>query len=370
MTKTSTEQAFGRAITRLLHREDFSREEMHTLFMRILNDEETEMQQGAFLAALAAKGETAAEIAAVWQAVYELDTVKVRPDLQTELVENSGTGMDAVKTFNISTAAAVAAAAAGVPMARHGARAITSACGTIDMVEALGVDVEVAPEVTLRSIETCGIGIFNGMSPLVHPRALSRILSRISFGSVLNTAASLANPANPGRGVRGVYDPAMVVPVAEIMRAIGYRRGLVVHGLQSDGTAGIDEAGTIGETVFAEIQTDGRIETGRFAPEDLHLKRVTPAEIASTNDRRQEALRLIAIFKGEREGADAEIVYLNTGLILYVAGKAPHLAAGVEQARELFAQGKPLEQMRRWVKQQSRDAEQGVRHFERLVALA
>ena len=141
-------------------------------FHPILLNEQPDLQQGAFLAAITAKGPTPEEIAGIWEAIYEVDTVKVRPEVSGPLVENCGTGMDSIKTFNVSTAAALVAASDGVFIARHGARAITSRCGTVDLLESLGIDMECDAAVVKRSIEKAGIGIFNGMSQKVHPQAL------------------------------------------------------------------------------------------------------------------------------------------------------------------------------------------------------
>lgn len=133
---------FGAVIQRLIDGESLSRDETYSMFRQVLLNQQPELQQGAFLAALVSKGETAQEIAGAWQAIDELDTVHVRDDLPSVLVENSGTGMDSLKTFNVSTAAAIVASACGVTMARHGARALTSFCGTVDILESLGIDVE------------------------------------------------------------------------------------------------------------------------------------------------------------------------------------------------------------------------------------
>ncbi|MBT8340645.1 MAG: anthranilate phosphoribosyltransferase, partial [Desulfatitalea sp.] len=162
---------FGTIITRLIHKDNLTQNEAKAAFAAVLDNGVTEMQQGAFLAALAAKGESVDEVAGAFEAIYELDTTKVALPGGIETVENSGTGMDTFKTFNISTAAAIIAAAGSIPMARHGARAITSSCGTVDMAEALGVDVECRADVVANSIETTGLGLFNGMSPHVHPKA-------------------------------------------------------------------------------------------------------------------------------------------------------------------------------------------------------
>ena len=167
---------------------------------------------------MTAKGPTPPEIAGAWQAIVEFDTATVEVSQEAPLVDNCGTGMDSLKTFNVSSAAAVVAAAGGVRMARHGARGLTSACGTVDLLEAVGIAVECDVAAVARSIETCGIGLFNGMSPRVHPRALFRILSQIRFGSILNIAASLASPCRPSHAVRGVYAADLLTPVTRVVR--------------------------------------------------------------------------------------------------------------------------------------------------------
>lgn len=197
----ATNRAFGRIIGRVINKEHLSQGEAYDAFAMVLNNAVSDMQQGAFLAALTAKGETAQEVAGGWRAVYDLDTNKVDFSDLT-VVDNCGTGMDSFKTFNISTAAAVVAAAGGLKVARHGARAITSSCGTVDMAERLGVDVECPVSLVAESVRKAGIGLFNGMSPEVHPMALGRILSQIAFGSPLNIAASLAHPAMPRIALR------------------------------------------------------------------------------------------------------------------------------------------------------------------------
>ena len=265
------DREFGAFINRLIQKENLTRTETREAFDAILNNQITEMQQGAFLAAMTAKGETAEEVAGCWEAIYELDTQKVELKKATPLVENSGTGMDSFKTFNISTAASIIAAAGGVAMARHGARAITSVCGTVDMAEALGVDVECSTDVVAASISRAGIGLFNGMSSEVHPRALGRILSQICFGSTLNIAASLANPALPTRAVRGVYAKEIVPTVADVMRAIGYKRALILHGGIDDSDQGMDEASVCGPTYCAELFENGDIYEFDFQPSDYGL---------------------------------------------------------------------------------------------------
>ena len=341
---------FGAFITKLINKTNLTREETAACFQEILQNTQTDMQQGAFLAALTAKGETEAEIAAAWQVIYKLDTAKVSVNTDQPLVENCGTGMDAIKTFNVSTAASIIAAADGVPMAKHGARAITSCCGTIDILEELGVNVECAPEIVKESIEKVGIGIFNGMSPLVHPKALGRILAQISFGTVLNIAASLANPALPKLAVRGVYSLDLLLPTAKTMQAIGYAKALVVHGEGEPGaTGGIDEASTMGTSHIAELSADGEIFVYQIHPADLGINPARASELLMDRDKSIEARRMKNLLAGDETQARIDIVCLNAGLILYLAGNQPSIKDGYERALDLLATDKPLKKLADWV---------------------
>ena len=356
MTDEAQLKAFGCTIGKLIRREDLSRPDAKEAFRQVLMDEQPELQQGAFLAALAAKGETPEEIAGSWDAIYEFDTVHVKPATSAPLFENCGTGMDRVKTFNISTASAVVAAAAGVCMAKHGARAITSTCGAVDVAEALGVAVECPAEVVTRSIERAGIGLFNGMSRHVHPRALHRILAQIRFGSTLNIAASLANPAMPRHALRGVYSSRMVGPAAEVMREIGYERALVVFGRDDSGDQGMDEWSVLGETEVAEISPGGRIQRYVVAPEDLGVPRAEYEPLRPAANVHEEAARFVALLSGHDDTARTDAVCLNAGPILWLMGKAKDLRTGVEQAKGILADGRARAKLEEWVVTQTTDA--------------
>lgn len=364
------QKEFGGLITRLLQKENMDRATAKEKFSEVLNNTQTEMQQGAFLAALTAKGETAAEIAGIWEAIYELDTVKVNPYISSPLVDNCGTGMDTIKTFNISTAASIIAAAAGVKMAKHGARAITSVCGTIDILEELGVDVECDTTVVKQSIEQAGIGIFNGMSPKVHPQALGRILSKISFGTVLNIAASLANPALPQYGVRGVYSAELVEPVAKVMREIGYKKALVVHGMDETGKYGMDEASTLGETVIAELKEDGKIVKYSFSPEDMGIQRTQKHKLQPLGERKKEAVRLVTLLSKKDDEARQDIVCLNAALIFYMMGLSSSIREGCIYAKEIIASGSALNKLKDWVKEQNRETQKGLAKLKMVLATA
>ena len=343
----------GHAVNDLIAGKDLSFSDTEAIFRQIIQNEESAMDQGAFLAAITAKGAVPEEIAAIWKVIDETDTNKVTIRTERPLAENSGTGMDAFKTFNISTAAAVAASSAGAAVARHGSRGITSKCGTVDVAEALGVRTELSVERVARSVETCGIGLFNGMSPLVHPAGLGRILSQIHFGTVLNIAASLANPCAPVYGLRGVNDPAIIRSTAEIMRQIGYRRVLVLHGYLGEDHLGIDEATTLGRTIYTEIDAEGNVTEGAFYPEDFGLKRGKKEEIAALGDAVREAARLREILDGKGDASARDIVALNGGLILYLTGLAGTIQKGIDLAREQLETGKAGEKLNEWVAAQS-----------------
>lgn len=361
---------FGSKLNRLIAGESLTREEARKMFSSVLSNEQPDAHQGAFLAAITAKGPSAEEIAGGWEAIYDLDTVKVSPRVGGELFENCGTGMDAADTFNISTAASIVAAAAGVPMAKHGARAITSRCGTIDILEALGVEVEAGPLMVKRSIERAGIGIFNGMSPQVHPGGLGRILSKIRFGTVLNIAGSLANPAMPRLGLRGVYSIDLVGPIAEAMRMIGYSRAMVVHGLSADGRKGMDEVSPSGRTLVAELRGDGQIATFDLWPEDFGADPVDERDLHPREDRIEEATELLRVLAGRERGPREVAICINSAPILLLSGKAESLPEGFLISKEILRSGDALKKLGEWVSAQNSDPIAGRETLNALVVRA
>lgn len=361
---------FGSKVDDLIRGRSLSRGEAFDLFRQILKNEQPDLQQGAFLAAITAKGATAEEIAGIWEAIYEVDTMKVRPEVKGPLAENCGTGMDSIKTFNISTAASIVAAAGGINMARHGSRAITSRCGTVDMLEMLGVDVNCDVQLVKKSIEVAGIGIFNGMSGLVHPSALCRILSQIRFGTVLNIAGSLANPALPDYGVRGVFSREMVLPIAMAMKEIGYRRAFVVHGRSGDDLRGMDELSTLGRTDVAELDEDGRIREYALYASDLGLEKGDESALLSRGDIEEEAVRLLQLLSGLDRGDRREIVCLNAAPLLCITGRTEDLREGVEMAGDIIDSGRAVKKLVAWVREQNRSPGERLERLEGMLELA
>lgn len=358
---------FGLKVDALLKGKNLTREETNEMFREVLLDEQPDLQQGAFLAAITAKRMTPEELAGAWEAIYEFDTVKVKPEVDGPLVDNCGTGMDTLKTFNISTAASLIAAADGVYLAKHGARAITSRCGVVDILEELGVDVDCDMEIVKKSIESAGIGIFNGNSPKVHPTALFRILSKIRFGTILNMAGSLANPAAPSYGVRGVYSPELIIPVIETMREIGYERAIVFHGLNHDGTLGMDEVSILGQTKVAELFPDGEIESYNLLPEDFDIVDAREEELLCSFERSEEAIHFIRILGGHSKGSRRDIVCLNTAPILYMMGKSKSWEDGFRRANEIIDNGAVIDRLKEWVRTQNAAPEKGEEKLEQLI---
>lgn len=361
---------FGSGVNDLIGGKSISRAQAKEMFRQVLLNEQPDLQQGAFLAAITAKGASPQEIAGSWEAIFEIDTIKVTPNVTAPLVDNCGTGMDALKTFNISTAASIIAAADGIVMAKHGARGITSKCGTVDMVEALGVDVECDVSVVKRSIEGAGIGIFNGMSPKVHPTALGRILSQIRFGTILNIAGSLANPALPKYAVRGVYSREMLVPTLQTMKEIGYHRAFVFHGMNASGTKSMDEMSTLGPTTVMELSKNGMTSTYQISPDELGIEVAREEDVLTSGDKEREVLRLLRLLDGGEAGARQDIVCLNTAPILLMMGRVTTLNEGVERARSIIESGKAIKKLQDWTRSQNADPSLGEERFNELMGRA
>ncbi len=358
---------FGYFIQRLLEKKDLSREESYSLFCEVLGNRQPELHQGAFLAALSSKGEIPEEIAGAWQAIYEWDTVKVPRSPDPPVVENSGTGMDPLKTFNVSTGAAIVASAAGVRIARHAARALTSRCGAVDVIEALGVNVEAEVTQVLDSVTNVGIGVFNGMSSKVHPNALFRILSQIRFGSTLNIAASLASPCLPSHGLRGVWAEPVMKKALDVMKEIGYERAMVVHGFDRGLGKGMDEISITGPTKVLEWRVGREPEYYTLCPEDLGLSPGRFDDIAAKDLVDEEAVRLLQILAGKGNKACTEMVCLNAGAILYLVEKATNLRNGFEKSMDVIEDGRAVEKLCRWVQTQAHGDRRGVERL-RVVA--
>ena len=358
---------FGAIVVRLTHGENLSREETRECWRQICEEEQSDLQQGAFIGALKAKPETPEEVAGTFEALYEYDTVKVEVKTPEPLIDNCGTGADSLKTLNISTGAAIIGASLGLYVVRHAARAISSNCGAIDVIEALGVNVESVPEVPKKSIENAGICAWNAFLPKVHPKTLARVLSQIRFGSAINLVGPLLNPTRPTYKVMGVPSREMIEIEAKTLQVLGFKRAFVMHGLDDESKKGMDEISILGTTHAAELGEDGSIRNYALTPEEFGIKRARFEDIASSRDVKRDALALLRVLAGKDAGPRCDIVCLNAAPMLYITGKAGTIKDGLRMAREAVASGKALAKLRDWVTWQNEKPGDGLPTLEKML---
>src|SRR5213083_1838490 len=266
------ERMIQRGLARLLDGHDLSREEAHEVMGSIMSGEATPAQIAGFLIALRAKGETADEIAGCAEAMRE-HALPVRPQ-RDDLVDTAGTGGDGASTINISTAAALVAAAAGAAVAKHGNRAVSSACGSADVLEALGFSLEQEPDRIARSIDELGFGFL--FAPSHHPamRHAAPVRKELATRTVFNVLGPLTNPAGARAQVVGVYSAELVRTIADVLATLGARRAYVVHG-----AGGIDELSPVGPNLIAEV-VEGTVRERTLYPEaELGVPRCDVAEL-------------------------------------------------------------------------------------------
>jgi anthranilate phosphoribosyltransferase len=323
------------AIARAVAGADLDAAEMSAAFRAIMEGEATPAQIGGLLVALRVKGETVTEIAAAAQVMREFSLkVDVAPE---RLVDTCGTGGDGAGLFNVSTAAAFVVAAAGGRVAKHGNRSVSSASGSADVLEALGVRIELPPSAIARCIDAVGFGFL--FAP-AHHRATRHALGprrELGIRTLFNLLGPLTNPARPPHQVVGVYSAALVEPIAQVLGLLGSRQVLVVHA-----DDGLDEISLGAATQVAELK-DGSVRRYRIEPEQFGLDRVPSTQLAVTDPIASMSV-LRAVLAGEA-GPARDIVALNAGAALYVAGLADSLTDGVNRAQELLASGAALERV-------------------------
>ena len=360
---------FGAIVVRLIRGEEIGRAEARECWRQICAEEQPDLHQGAFIAALRAKPETLEEVVGSFEALYEHDTVKVAIDTPEPTIDNSGTGADTLKTFNISTGASIIAAACGAYVARHASRAVSSNCGAVDVIEALGVDVE-TPDVVKQSVEQTGIGVFNALSSAFHPKALMRVLSQVRFGSTINLVGPLLHPAmpTPSYKVMGVPSVEAVDPEAQLVRELGYRAAFLMHGLDADRENGMDELSTLGPSHVAELRPNGAIEHSVVTPESLGLRRARYEDIASSRDLHRDALTLLRVIANADAGPRQDVVCLNAAPLLYLTGRAADLREGIGEARAAIRDGRALQKLRDWVTWQNADRQTGPAKLAQMLA--
>ena len=317
------------ALAELLEGRHLSRAQARDVMDEIMRGDATQAQMGGFLVALRLKGETADEIAGCAEAMRE-HALPVRPQ-RDDLVDTAGTGGDGASTINISTAAALVAAAAGAGVAKHGNRAVSSACGSADVLEALGFELDLSTERVARSIDELGFGFL--FAPAHHPamRHAAPVRRELATRTVFNVLGPLTNPAGARAQIVGVYAPELVRTIADVLSLLGARRAYVVHGAH-----GIDELSPAGLNLVCEV-ADGTVREYELDPLDLGVERCDPAELTGGSPE-ENATAIRDVFAGA-DGGRRNAILLNAAGAIAAAGHADDLAEGLALAARALDSG-------------------------------
>jgi anthranilate phosphoribosyltransferase len=311
---------------------DLTLEEAEALMGEIFSSA-TDAQIGALLVALRMKGESMQEIAGFARKMRS-SAVQIHPRVNGTLVDTCGTGGDSSNTINVSTAAAIVTAACGVPVAKHGNYAVSSKCGSANVLSEMGVNISPSPEAVAAMIESLGIGFM--LAPVFHPamKRVAMLRRELGLRTVFNILGPLTNPAGARAQVMGVYDPLLCEKLAGVFRMLGAERALVVHGM------GMDEITNTGETLISELK-DGTVKSYRLMPQDLGYPLARQEDITGGAPD-ENARRLVAVMRGERSAA-RDIIVMNGGAAVYVSGRAGTLKEGARMAEEAIDSGKALQ---------------------------
>lgn len=329
------------AIARLVEGHSLGEDEADAVMSGIMAGEATPAQIGAFLVALRMKGEQPDEVAGCARAMRR-QAIRIEPPPGQEAIDTCGTGGDRSYTINISTGAAIITAAAGVPVAKHGNRSVSSQSGSADVLEALGIPVTLSPRQAEECLRRAGIAFL--FAPTFHPamRYAQGPRRELEIRTIFNVLGPLTNPAGATRQLVGVYEPRLVELVAGALRRLGARRAMVVHG--QDGT---DELTLAAPTLAAWVEGD-EVRFLEVRPQDIGLSSVA-REALRGGDARENARSLLEVLSGEERGPKREVILLNAAAALWVAGRVDGLPEGVELAAELVDSGRALAKLQEFV---------------------
>ena len=327
------------AIIKLSKKQDLTYAEAETVMDEIMSGQATPVQMSAYLTALSLKGETIDEITAS-AAGMRAHCIKLLHDM--DVLEIVGTGGDGSNSFNISTTSSLVIAAGGVPVAKHGNRAASSKSGAADVLEALGVKITLTPERSAEILKKINICFLFAQNYHIAMKYVAPIRKELGIRTVFNILGPLSNPAGANMELMGVYDQALVEPLAQVMANLGVNRGMVVYGQDS-----LDEISMCAPTSVCEIK-DGKFTSYEITPEQFGYEKCekgaltggTPAENAEITK---------AILKGEERGPKRQAVCLNAGVALYIAGKAASMEEGVKLAESLIDNGAALKKLEEFV---------------------
>jgi anthranilate phosphoribosyltransferase len=325
---------FKESLEHVLNGKDLSHANMLELMQQVMGGELTPAQIAGFVIALRVKGESVDEITAAAEVMRQLST-KVHVSDKTHLIDTCGTGGDGIQTFNVSTVSAIVAAAAGAKVAKHGGRSVSSACGSADVLEALGVNVNLTPEQVAKCLDEIGIGFMfapNHHSAMKHAAPVRR---ELGVRTIFNLLGPLTNPANAKHQVMGVFNKELTLKLAKVLQNLGSEHVLVVHGAD-----GLDEISFTGETFVAELK-DGKITEYKLNPRQFGLKTHLLKDIQVQNAVQSKAM-ILDVLAGKtntKNSAARDIVLLNAGAAIYVAGLKTSIHRGIECAAECIDNG-------------------------------
>jgi anthranilate phosphoribosyltransferase len=318
------------ALTRVIEHREIFRDEMLGLMRGIMTGEVPATLIAAILIGLRVKKETIGEIAAAAEVMREFAT-RVPVEDTPNLIDTCGTGGDSAQSFNISTAAMFVAAAAGAKIAKHGGRSVSSKSGSADVLEALGANINLTPAQVARTVEQAGIGFMFAPNHHSAMKYAAPVRKELGVKTLFNILGPLTNPAGAKQQVMGVFHPDLVGIQARVLQRLGSRRVMIVHGVE-----GLDEIALSGATMIAELK-DGEIREYTVSPADFGLTAADSQTIRVTTVDESKAMMLAAL--ENTTGPARDIVALNAGASIYVAGVAPTLAQGVELALSTIASG-------------------------------
>jgi anthranilate phosphoribosyltransferase len=324
---------FKEALQQLLNRKHFSYAQMLEIMRMMMSGELTSVQISSLLMGLRMKGETVDEIAAAAKVMRDL-SAKVTIHDTRHLIDTCGTGGDGIQTFNVSTACAFVAAAAGAKVAKHGGRSVSSSCGSADVLETLGVNVNLSPEQVAQCVDRIGIGFMfapNYHSAMKHAAPVRR---EMGIRTLFNLLGPMTNPAGAKQQVMGVFHRDLTTLLAQVLQHLGSTHVMVVHGAD-----GMDEISFTGDTFVAELK-DGQVHEYTLNPVQFGLPLHALASIQIENATQSKAM-ILDVLNGQ-QGAARDIVLLNAGAAIYVAGLTPSLADGVQKAAEVIDSGAAL----------------------------
>lgn len=326
------------AILKVINGNDLNADEAYNTMDEIMSGEASEVQMSAYLTALSMKGETIEEITASAKAM-RAHCVKLLND--EEVLEIVGTGGDGSNSFNISTTSSIVISAAGVPVAKHGNRSASSKCGAADVLEDLGVNIYIEPEKSLEILKEINLCFLFAQNYHLAMKFVAGVRKELSIRTIFNVLGPLTNPAGASMQVLGVYDESLVKPLCEVLKNLGVKSALSVHGQD-----GLDEISVSDKTSICELK-DGELKCYEISPEDFGMERCSKEDLVGGNPRENAEITL-SILNGQK-GPKRNAVVLNSAAALYVAGKADSIADGVRLASEIIDSGRAKKQLEKFI---------------------